>query len=55
MYLHIFIGSPRGKRPFIVETNLDWAVPYWTKRKEQNPDINWVISSSPFSSSYYLS
>ncbi len=24
-----------------VETNLTWAIPYWTKRKQANPKIFW--------------
>ena len=26
-----------------VETNLAWAVPYWTERKKKNPKIFWTI------------
>ena len=27
--------------PIVVETNLAWAIPYWTKRKKENPKIFW--------------
>jgi hypothetical protein len=30
--------------PIVVETNLAWAVPYWTERKKSNPRIFWEIA-----------
>lgn len=30
-----------SKQPFVIETNLEWALPYWTKRKQANPNIYW--------------
>ncbi len=27
--------------PIVIETNLDWAIPYWTDRKKINPKIFW--------------
>lgn len=30
--------------PIAIETNLAWAVPYWTERKKKNPNIFWVIT-----------
>ena len=30
--------------PTVIETNLAWAIPYWTRRKQQNPNISWKIS-----------
>lgn len=30
--------------PIVIETNLAWAIPYWIKRKQCNPNIFWVIS-----------
>ena len=29
--------------PIVIETNLAWALPYWIKRKQQNPKIFWEI------------
>lgn len=29
--------------PIVIETNLDWAIPYWTQRRKQNPKIFWEI------------
>ena len=29
-----------GKQ-IVIETNLAWALPYWTKRKQQNENITW--------------
>ena len=29
--------------PIVIETNLAWAVPYWTQRKMLNPKIFWDI------------
>ena len=31
-------------RPLVIETNIEWALPYWTKRKQLNPLIFWQIS-----------
>jgi hypothetical protein len=31
-------------RLIVVETNLAWALPYWTKRKQQNKNITWKIT-----------
>lgn len=28
--------------PIVIETNVAWALPYWTKRKQLNPKIYWV-------------
>jgi hypothetical protein len=30
-----------SKQPLVIETNLEWAIPYWTKRKQANPRIYW--------------
>lgn len=32
-----------GKLLLCVETNIEWAVPYWTERKRMNQRIKWVI------------
>jgi hypothetical protein len=37
----------RERTPIVVETNLAWAVPYWKKRKQTNPDLRWVIDPAP--------
>ena len=52
MYLHIFVGSPKKNSPICIETNVEYALKYWSKRKEKNTDIQWVLSSSPKISSY---
>ncbi len=28
-------------RQIVVETNVAWALPYWTKRKQINENITW--------------
>ena len=28
-------------RQIVVETNIAWALPYWTERKRMNKDITW--------------
>ena len=38
--MEVYCGS---KTPFVVETNIAWALPYWTKRKLLNPKITWRI------------
>jgi hypothetical protein len=42
MNMHIFVGpkNPHAT-PVVIETNLAWAIPYWTERKRLNPLINW--------------
>lgn len=29
--------------PIVVETNLEWAIPYWSNQKQKNPKIFWEI------------
>jgi hypothetical protein len=29
--------------PIVVESNLAYAIPYWTKRKLENPKLFWEI------------
>jgi len=29
------------KRLIVVETNMEFAIPYWEKRKQQNDSITW--------------
>jgi hypothetical protein len=31
-------------RLIVVETNVAWALPYWTRRKQQNKRITWSIT-----------
>ncbi len=33
-------------RLIVVETNVAWALPYWTKRKQQDKRITWSITWS---------
>jgi hypothetical protein len=37
--------KPFGVRtPIVIETNLAYAIPYWTKRKRANPKIYWEFA-----------
>lgn len=27
--------------PIVIETNLAWAIPYWTERRKSNPRLFW--------------
>jgi hypothetical protein len=27
--------------PIVIETNLEWAIPYWTERKKKNRKLFW--------------
>lgn len=29
--------------PIVIETDLAWAIPYWTRRRELNSKIFWEI------------
>ncbi len=33
-----------NNRLIVVETNLDWAIPYWENRKRLNDKIRWVLA-----------
>lgn len=33
-----------NNRLIVVETNLDWAIPYWENRKRFNDKIRWVLA-----------
>ena len=35
-----------NKRLIVVETNLAFAIPYWTKRKQSNPNISWELTNA---------
>jgi microcystin degradation protein MlrC len=30
--------------PIVIESNVEWALPYWQGRKQTNPDIYWTIN-----------
>lgn len=30
-----------NRRLIVVETNVDWALPYWQARRQQNEKITW--------------
>lgn len=38
MMIYVYIGS--SDTPVAVETNPEWALPYWKKRKQTNPAIH---------------
>jgi hypothetical protein len=44
MYMKIYFRGSGNKAPFVIETNLDWAISYWTARKKHNPKIFWVFA-----------
>ena len=33
-----------NRRLIVVETNVAWALPYWTQRKKVNPKIFWEFA-----------
>ena len=41
--MKVYIGNL--KYPTVIETNLIFAIPYWTKRKKANPNIHWKIEN----------
>ena len=32
-----------GKSLIVIETNIAWAVPYWTERRAVNKKLNWEV------------
>lgn len=30
--------------PMVIETNVRWALPYWTARRAKDANINWRIA-----------
>lgn len=32
------------RRLIVIETNVDWALPYWVERKRFNKDITWEFT-----------
>lgn len=48
MYLYVYLStSPKNaaglRTPIVIESNLAWALPYWTARKQTNPDLYWTL------------
>ena len=43
MKMRVFASKSRYA-PIVIETNLDWAIPYWTARKRTNPNIFWEFA-----------
>ena len=45
--MYVYASKRRGfagqLTPIVVESNLSYAIPYWTKRKLANPAIFWEI------------
>ena len=41
--LHMKVYMKGRKDPLFIETNVEWALPYWTKRRDLNPNIYWMI------------
>jgi hypothetical protein len=33
-----------NRKQIVIETNLDFAIPYWTKRRKLNKNISWKIA-----------
>ena len=47
MFMYIYLSKKRdylgNLTPIVIESNLEWAVPYWTKQKQTNPTMFWEI------------
>lgn len=47
MMMYVYASKARNfwgeLTPVVIETNLDYAIPYWTQRKQANPKIFWEI------------
>lgn len=41
MRMYVYVGN--ATYPTVIETNLAWALPYWTSRKQLNDQIKWRI------------
>ena len=37
------LNALHQKTPIVIETNLAWAIPYWTERKRMNPNLFWEL------------
>lgn len=47
VYASTYRNLMRVKCPIAVETNFEFAVPYWTNRKKSNPKIFWEFGNHP--------
>ena len=43
VYLSKKLNASFQMTPIVIETNLAWALPYWSNRKKSNPKIFWEI------------
>jgi len=43
VYLSRKLNLLHQMTPIVIETNLAWALPYWTRRKKDNPKLFWTI------------
>lgn len=47
MMMRVYVSKKKNLQghmtPIVIETNLAWAIPYWTKRKQVNPNLFWEI------------
>lgn len=43
VYMNRRLNACFQMTPIVVETDLAWALPYWTQRRKQNPKIFWEI------------
>ena len=43
VYMSPRLNAQFEMTPIVVETDLAWAVPYWTQRRKSNPRIFWEI------------
>ena len=43
VYLSRKLNAMYQMTPIVIETNLNWAIPYWTRRQKQDPKIFWEI------------
>lgn len=41
MKMYVYLGHYARQQPICIETNLAWAIPYWTARKAGNDKIRW--------------
>lgn len=44
VYMSRKLNSMYQMTPIVIETNLGWAIPYWTQRRKQNSKIFWEIT-----------
>jgi hypothetical protein len=41
LHLHVYVRP--YKTPIVIESNIDWALLYWKRRRHANPNIYWKI------------